>query len=364
MDREPRGVAGARGILGLVLLAATGMAWFGNPATVLAARGARENEKAPPPEGLLVVLNKQDNSVSFIETRAGRRERDRIRLIRTLPTGESPHEVAIRPDGREAWVSNAGANTIGIYDLEKLEQTGLIRHEGFGFPHGSAFTPDGEKFYVACTEANAVFVIDASSHTVLTRIPTNQKASHMVAMAPGGGHIYVPNIESRMVTVISTSQDRVVGEVRVGRGPEGIALTMDGTRLMVANQEDSTMSVIDTAELRVIDAYQLGEFPVRVIVTPDGTHAFTADRQGNTLTVVKLDEKHARVLRRVPIGKSPGGMAFDGTGRTLFVALNDEAKVILFDVKRLKEIRSVRTGKEPDGIAFVPGWQWKGGLSE
>ena len=124
------------------------------------------------------------------------------------------------------------------------------------------------------------------------------------------------------------------------------------------------MSVIDTAELRVIDAYQLGEFPVRVIVTPDGTHAFTADRQGNTLTVVKLDEKHARVLRRVPIGKSPGGMAFDGTGRTLFVALNDEAKVILFDVKRLKEIRSVRTGKEPDGIAFVPGWQWKGGLSE
>ncbi len=327
------------------------------PSTAVAAPRKEKEEPAPPPKGLLVVLNKEDSTVSFFETRAGRRERDRLRLVKTLPTGESPHEVAISPDGREAWVSNAGANTVGIYDLQRLEQTSTLRHEGFAFPHGSAFTPDGKKFYLACTGANAVFAIEASSRTVLASIPTNQEASHMVTMAPDGRHIFVPNIDSRTVTVISTAEDRVVDQVRVGRGPEGIAVYPDGGRLLVANQEDSTMSVIDTAERRVVDAFELGEFPVRVIVTPDGKRALTADREGNTLTVIDLDGEHPRVLKRAPIGKSPGGMAFDGIGRTLFVALNNEAKVVLFDVQLLEKLGSLRTGKGPDGIAFVPGWR-------
>ncbi len=327
-----------------------------SPAAFSSAASSREGRKSPPPEGLLIVLNKTDSTVSFFQARASRRSRERLRHLKTLPTGQNPHEVAVTPDGKEAWVSNAGADTVGVYDLGRLEQVATIRHEGFGFPHGSAFTPDGGKFYLACTETNTVFAIDRSTRQVLRAIPTGQIDSHMVAMAPDGARIYVPNIGSRVVTVISTSEDRVVGEVRVGRGPEGITVLPDSRQVLVANQEDSTISIIDAAELRVVDAFEVGEFPVRVIVSPDGMRAFSADRKGNTVTAIRLEGEHTRVMRRIAVGKSPGGLAFDASGGTLFVALNNEAKVALVNTRTLRKVRTIRVGNGPDGIAFVAGW--------
>ena len=322
-----------------------------------AGAAAPAPQESAAPQGLLIVLNKEEGTVSFIEARPSSRAAERLRLLETLPTGKAPHEVAVSPDGREAWVSNAGDDSLTVFDLARLQAVATVTHEDFRFPHGSAFTPDGRKLYVACTRRNSVFVIDAAERRVLVEIPTGQSESHMVAMAPDGSRLFVPNIGSRTITVISTADDKQVGEVRVGRGPEGIALTPDGKSLLVANQEDSTLSVIDTASLRVVDALEVGDFPVRVIVTPDGSRAFTADRRGNTLSVVALDRDPTRVIRRLPIGKSPGGMALDPSGRTLFAALNDEARVVLIDVRALRKIGEVRTGKGPDGIAFVAGWK-------
>ncbi len=320
-------------------------------------RAAAASKQAPPPEGLLLVLNKDDSTISFIEARPAAKASERLRLLKSVPTGKNPHEVSVSPDASQAWVSNSGDDTLSVFDLASLEPVATVRHAGFKFPHGSAFTPDGAKLYVACTRSNSVFSIDARERRVVAEIPTGQSDSHMVAMTPDGARIFVPNIGSRAVSVVSTAEERLVGEVRVGRGPEGIALTPDGRRLLVANQEDSTLSVIDTAALQVVDAFEVGEFPVRVIVSPDGARAFTADRKGNTVTAIVLDGDNTRVIQRLAVGKSPGGMALDGSGRTLFVSLNDEARVILVDVERLRPVAEVRTGKGPDGIAFVPGWR-------
>lgn len=339
----------------LALIFAAGAA--AAPAATAPAAAAPAGGKAPAPQGLLIVLNKEDSTVSFIEARPGRRAEGRLSAIKTLSTGRNPHEVAVSPDGRQAWVSNAGDDTLSVFDLGRLEAVDTVRHPGFKFPHGSAFTPDGRKLYVACTRSNAVYVIDPAARRVTAEIPTGQSDSHMVSMAPDGSRIFVPNIGSRTVSVITTADDRLAGEIRVGRGPEGIAVTPDGSRLLVANQEDSTVSVIDTASLRVVDAFEVGEFPVRLIVTPDGGRAFTADRNGNTVTAILLDGDRTRVLRRLPVGRSPGGMALDRAGRTLFVSLNDEARVILVDVESLHKTGEVRTGNGPDGIAFVPGWK-------
>jgi YVTN family beta-propeller protein len=321
-----------------------------------AAAFAATEPPLPQPQGLLIVLNKEESTVSFFEARTAPAVSERLRLIKTLPTGKEPHEVAVSPDGREAWISNAGADTLGVFDLRRLEAIVTIRHDRFAFPHGSAFTPDGRKLYVASTRRNSVFVLDVAKRRVAAEIPTGQTDTHMVAMAPDGARIFVPNIGSRAISVIATGNDKLAGEIRVGRGPEGIALTPDGKRLLVANQEDSTVSVIDTATLGVVDAFEVGEVPVRLIVTPDGKRAFSADRKGNTITVIQLDAEHPRVVKRVPVGKSPGGMALDGAGRTLFVALNDEARVALIDVTTLEKLGEVATGKGPDGIAFVSGW--------
>ena len=79
-----------------------------------------------------------------------------------------------------------------------------------------------------------------------------------------------------------------------------------------------------------------------------------------SLSSIRLDGGPPRVVKRLPVGKSPGGLALDGTGRTLFASLNDEARVVLVDAVELKKVGEIRTGNGPDGIAFVPGWQASG----
>lgn len=42
---------------------------------------------------VLIVLNKYDHSISFVDPRRG------FRVIHTIPTGVEPHEVSLSPDG-------------------------------------------------------------------------------------------------------------------------------------------------------------------------------------------------------------------------------------------------------------------------
>ena len=48
-------------------------------------------------KGILIVLNKDEQSVSFIETQAGR-------CLQVVPVGGHPHDVALTPDGKVAHV--------------------------------------------------------------------------------------------------------------------------------------------------------------------------------------------------------------------------------------------------------------------
>ncbi|TFH07437.1 MAG: YncE family protein, partial [Candidatus Atribacteria bacterium] len=76
----------------------------------------------------LLVLNKDEASVSFIEATGGR-------CLHVLTVGAHPHEVAITPDHRTAYVSNAGGNSVSVIDTVSMEETGRIEHDEFQFPH-------------------------------------------------------------------------------------------------------------------------------------------------------------------------------------------------------------------------------------
>src|SRR5918994_605036 len=62
------------------------------------------------PAGTLLVGNKGENTVSFIDLATGRE-------LGRAPTGPMPHEIAISPDGRQAAVVAYGGSTIDIFDV-------------------------------------------------------------------------------------------------------------------------------------------------------------------------------------------------------------------------------------------------------
>jgi len=50
--------------------------------------------------------------------------------------------------------------------------------------------------------------------------------------------------------------------VHVGKDPRGVAITPDGRYVYVANYGDDTISVIDTTNNKVIDTIKVGKRPV------------------------------------------------------------------------------------------------------
>ena len=77
---------------------------------LLAASCAPVKAQGPGAAGVLLVGNKAENSLSFIDLESGRE-------LGRAETGAMPHEIAISPDGRQAAVVAYGGRTIDIFDI-------------------------------------------------------------------------------------------------------------------------------------------------------------------------------------------------------------------------------------------------------
>lgn len=293
----------------------------------------------------LIVLNKDEDSVSFIDVTTGD-------TLRVLPVGGHPHEVAIAAEEHTAYVSNAMGNSLSIIDTATMEETERVEHAEFQFPHDLKISPDGLKLYVAVTHANKIFIYERPSHRLLMIVPSGQRLSHMLAPTPDWKYLYIPNLGSNSISLFNTESDEIEKHISVGRKPEGVAVHPSGEFLYVANQDENNFYVLSARHHGVLAKHPIGDLPVRLVFSPDGKLAFTANRNSHDLSVI--DTARHWEIKRIPVGRWPGGIVFDTTGQHAYVANNKTNDISVIDVQMLKEIKRFEAGIHPDGIGFLP----------
>ncbi len=202
----------------------------------------------------LIVLNNDEDSVGFIDVESGR-------CLHTISVGGHPHEVAIAPDLRTVYVSNAMGNSLSVIDAATVEETERIEHAEFQFPHDIKISPDGSKLYVVVTYAAKLFIYARPSHELLKILPTGQRLSHMLAPTPDWRHIYIPNLGSHTLSVFNTETEEIEKHIVVGKGTEGVAVHPSGAFLYVANNKTSDVSLIDLEALKEIGRFDAGIHP-------------------------------------------------------------------------------------------------------
>jgi YVTN family beta-propeller protein len=110
----------------------------------------------------------------------------------------------------------------------------------------------------------------------------------LCSLAHAGPMAYVPNEGSGSVSVIDTDRDVVVGEIRAGAKPRGIAASRDGARLYVSDQPANALVVIDTAKRAIEGSIALGESPEGVSLSPDGKLIAAASEVTNAVVLVDV----------------------------------------------------------------------------
>jgi YVTN family beta-propeller protein len=148
----------------------------------------------------------------------------------------NPKPFAPMTQVQQGWV-NTNAVSFVFLEGEKPERVSLLLDEVIRYhanPYDIALTPDGRFAYVTCGGDNSVQVVDiAKAVDLIKKTPAEQR--------------------ERLGNTLGLARNFVTARINVGRNPFGIVLSPDGKWAYVANHLDSTVSVINT-ETNVVDA--------------------------------------------------------------------------------------------------------------
>jgi len=313
---------------------------------ILSAIPAKANDKMLM--GTLVVVNKKDDTVNFIDLQS--------RKIKfTRDTGKGPHELAMSTDGRLAVVTNyIGGNSLTVFDVQQAKKIKTIDLSHYPRPHGILFLKDQRSVAVSSEGSDSVVLVDIISGQIKKVLATQQKGSHMVALPESSERVYTTNMDSNTVSELDIKTGALLRKIATPNIPEAITVNQSGTELWVGSNEDGLVSVFDLMNGGLIKQFKGFSFPYRVLLTQDEKFAVIPDFKNNTLDII--DVKNKKKLHQVKFGwrTIPNGVVYHPNDRTLFMTSYGKDKVVVIDIPSGKTLFELPTGDGPDGIGYSP----------
>ena len=166
--------------------------------------------------GRVFVVNTPADTVDVIDSNTRK-------IIERINVGIDPVSVAVRPDGKEVWVSNHVSDSVSVIDnmpnsAAYLQVVATIQHfdpeskaTTFDEPVGIAFASN-DKAYVALSSENQIAVINVATREISNRLTI--PAQDPRAIAVRGEKLYVIPFESNNKTQLSGgSKDDIDGDL-------------------------------------------------------------------------------------------------------------------------------------------------------
>ena len=230
-------------------------------------------------------------------------------VVAKVPVGMHPAHVVVASDGRTAYITNGGDNTVSVVDTAAQRVVESIPVGAS--PHGLRISPNDKQAWVANLKGGTVSVIDTESRKQVDQIEVG-KGPAQVGFTPDGRFVFVSLSEENQVAVVDVASRKLIRKVAVGTVPIQLYATPDSRLVLVANQGTSkkpgtTVSVIDVANLKVVTTIKTGAGAHGVVVDREGRQAFVTNSYANTVSVIDIASR--RVVATVPVGLGPNGVS-------------------------------------------------------
>jgi YVTN family beta-propeller protein len=225
-----------------------------------------------------------------------------------LPAAAVDFDLA--PD--ESWACVALASgEVAILDLKqgKVTATMPVGAE----PAVVAVRYDGRQAFVADRAQRSVTVLDAAGR-LITQLPLNTRPEAM-RFKPDGGELFVSGGDTGVVVVVSAYRDEVDQPLLAGAEPRDMAISSDNRMLYVANSAANTVSAINIEQRRTLAAVPVGDGPHKVALTPDGQYVLVLNRRSGDMAVIRRRiveggrEKIRPLFTMIPVGSQPADLA-------------------------------------------------------
>jgi DNA-binding beta-propeller fold protein YncE len=277
--------------------------------------------------------------------------------------GMKPHDLAISPDHRTAYITVYGDGVYGknphpghsllIVDLASRQLAGTIDLSPYQAPHGIQVDAAG-MLYVTCDLSRTVLIINPHKRTIEAAIDV-EGTGHRLAVLPDASKLYVANKDDKpFISVVDLKSRKMVRKIPMPNGTEGITASPDGKTVLAANLTQPYIHVIstvtDTEVARVqIEGVEKGVY--NIFYTPDGQQVLTCVFTGqvNLLTAADLHAPQ-RTLRSA--GTQLMGFAFAADGKTALVGNHGEGSVSRIDLETAAVTKTFAAGKGVEALAY------------
>ena len=273
--------------------------------------------------------------------------------------------LAFSPDGSRIYLSNVNGD-IKVFavgktnEISPLFSIALPAVEAFDrtneIPAGIAVSPDGKKIYVAGNLSNRLLELNATNGKILRTWDAGVAPFDVVLCK---NKIYVSNWGGRQPEANSLT------------GPAG-----EGTRVRVDERSIASEGSVSAVDLNGTNQTEIvtGLHACALALSPDKKYLVCANAGSDTLSVIdtRTDKIVATVCARQNpadlFGAQPDALAFDKSGKTLFVCNGTQNAVAVFQFKTTSKFLGLIpfTRFEPDEIkmlGLIPvGW-FPGGIA-
>jgi YVTN family beta-propeller protein len=279
-----------------------------------------------------------------------------------IPDGP-PHELAISPDHKTAYVPVYGdgvygrnphpGHVIAIVDLASKKMTGTIDVSPYIAPHGLQVDAKGT-LYATCDLSRKFLVIDPKSRTITAAVDT-EGTGHWIAVLPDGSKAYVANKNDRpFVSVIDIKARKMTGKIDMPNGTQGITVSPDGKRVLAVDYKDPKFMVIDTATDKIVDTVAVEKNqtgPFRVKYSPDGSKLVTCDSQAGLANIINTADLHGKQTV-LTVGKTPFGIAFSADSKTALVSNHGDGTISVIDLPSGKIVNTFKAGTGIETLSY------------
>lgn len=259
------------------------------------------------------------------------------KLIDTLRAGKQASGMAINRAGTLALIANRADNTVSVLTIsgKDVKVVGTVALAPKDAPSQQlsavAITPDGKRALVVKALANKVALLDIDGTTVTYKgyDMTTGVFPYNVQITPdgklglvnnnGGGGASDGQVDTVAVIDMTLNPPRVVDQVVIGDGPEGLAISPAGgyaasiilngvgnvPKTAFFHHDHSYVSLlkIEGKKVRKVSETELGALTEGVTFSPDGDYLYVGNFFDNDITIL-----HRRGNKLVPVGslKLPG----------------------------------------------------------
>jgi YVTN family beta-propeller protein len=346
---------------------------------------------ASSPDGkYLYVVAEEGDALLVVNT-------EKNKVTKEIKVGVRPHTVVVSRDGKTAYVSNQWSDNVSVIDLEEYIVTDTLKTGGG--PAGLTLSADGNSLYSANSFSSDLSIIDLASGVERNRLLTGNNPTG-VQISPDGNLVMVTSRRtlglpygdslSCELTVVNDKKKRVAERLDIKQAymMENIAFTPSGDLAIIPlirpKNNVPTVQIergwMMTNGIGIIEQKSSGRTiqllldepnayyadPFDIAITPDGKKAFVSHAGVDRISVIDIDairklisESDDRmltaysnylgissriVLRRIPTGANPKGMALSPDGKKLYVAEHLEDRIAVISTESLETIGNIPLG--------------------